>query len=164
MEVKGLTAFGDDYSLLLKAPRSEQELFYVYGLLSGRFEMPIHIIEYDATEGVDAIGKLREPRLLGEKKPHVRVEFKLEVSANNPIHHFFDAIDVILCWSVGRGGDIYEESSAGIGRLQKRAKSVLTPPLDTHEIVYSANGGDRVIPILELSSLFQTPGSRKKRG
>jgi hypothetical protein len=164
MEVRGLPELSEDYSLLLKAPRSEQELFYVYGLLSGRFEMPIHIIEYDATEGVDAIGKLREPKLLGEKKPHVRVEFKLEVSANNPIHHFFEAIDVIICWSVGRVGDIYEESSAGIGKLRKRSKSVLVPPLDTHEIVYELNGGDRVIPVLELSSLFPPSTGRRKRG
>jgi Histidine kinase-, DNA gyrase B-, and HSP90-like ATPase len=164
MEVKGLPELDEDYSLLLKAPRSEQELFYVYGLLSGRFEMPIHIIEYDATEGVDAIGKLREPKLIHERKPHVRVEFKLEVSANNPIHHFFEAIDVIICWSVGRGGDVYEESSAGIGKLRKRAKSVLVPPLDTHEIVSEVNGAERVIPVLELSSLFPQPTGRRKRG
>ncbi|WP_437930083.1 ATP-binding protein [Sorangium sp. So ce291] len=163
MEVRGLPELGEDHSLLLKAPRSEQELFYVYGLLSGRFEMPIHIIEYDATEGVDAIGKLREPRLLGDKKPHVRVEFKLDVSANNPIHHFFEAIDVIICWSVGRIGDIYEESSAGLGKLRKRAKSVLMPPLDTHEIAHEVSGSERVIPILELSSLFPPTAGRRKR-
>ncbi|CAN97114.1 ATP binding protein [Sorangium cellulosum So ce56] len=163
MEVRGLPELSEDHSLLLKAPRSEQELFYVYGLISGRFEMPIHIIEYDATEGVDAIGKLREPRLLSDKKAHVRVEFKLDVSANNPIHHFFEAIDVIICWSVGRVGDIYEESSAGIGKLRKRAKSALVPPLDTHEIVHEVNGRERVIPILELSSLFPPTAGRRKR-
>lgn len=56
MEVEGLEKLSDDHSLLLKVPRSEQELFYVYGLLSGRFRMPVHIIEYNASEGVDAIG------------------------------------------------------------------------------------------------------------
>jgi hypothetical protein len=164
MDVTSLPVLPEDYSLLLKAPRSEQELFYLYGLLAGRFEMPIHIIEYDASEGVDAIGKLREPRLLAEKKPLLRVEFKLEVSASNPIHHFFDAIDVILCWTVGKSGDIFEESSAGSGRLKKRAKSVLVPPIDTHEIVYDADGKDRVIPVLELAALFPQSATRKKRG
>jgi hypothetical protein len=61
-------------------------------------------------------------------------------------------------------GDIYEESSAGIGKLRKRSKSVLVPPLDTHEIVYELNGGDRVIPVLELSSLFPPSTGRRKRG
>lgn len=164
MDVTGLPELGDNYSLLLKAPRSEQELFYVYGLLAGRFEMPIHVIEYDASEGVDAIGKLREPKLLGDRRPFVRVEFKLEVAADNPIHHFFDAIDVIICWSVGKRGDIYEESSYGAGKLDRRAKPVLSPPIDTHEITYDDGGKTRTIPVLEISALFPQTVGRKRRG
>ncbi|EYF08157.1 ATP-binding protein [Chondromyces apiculatus] len=163
MDVSGLPTLGENYSLLLKAPRSEQELFYVYGLLAGRFEMPIHVIEYDASEGVDAIGKLREPKLLAERRPFVRMEFKLEVSADNPIHHFFDAIDVIVCWAVGKQGDIFEESSYGAGKLQKRPMSVLTPPIDTHEIIYEDAGRRRVIPVLEISELFPKTGGRRKK-
>lgn len=162
IDVEGLTELGRDHSLLLKEPRSEQELFYVYGLLSGRFEMPIHIIGYNASEGVDAIGKLRVPTLIASRRPHVRVEFKLEVAANNPIHHFFDAIDVIVCWRVGKGGDIYEETSAGIGKLRKRKSYSLSPAIDTYEIEYDSEDGEkRVIPVVELSALF--PSSKRKK-
>lgn len=165
MAVDGLSLRDKEYSLPLKAPRSEQELFYVYGLLSGRYEMPIHIIEYDASEGVDAIGQMLVPGLMTDKRAHVRVEFKLEVLPGNPIHHFFDAIDVIICWKVGKRGPIYEESSAAIGQLQPRAKSVLSPAIDTYEIVYDADG-PRTIPIIELSRLFTTQqaGRRGKKG
>lgn len=125
--------------------------------------MPIHIIEYDASEGVDAIGMLRAPALISERRAHIRVELKLEVVAGNPIHHFFDAIDVIICWSVGRRGDIYEESSATLGRLDKRTKSVLSPPIDTYEITYAAEGKSRTIPILEISALFPQTTLRRKK-
>jgi hypothetical protein len=112
---------------------------------------------------VDAIGKLREPKLLGERRAFVRVEFKLEVAADNPIHHFFDAIDVIICWSVGKVGDIFEESSYGNGRLRKRPKPLLASAIDTHEISYEDEGKERVIPVLEISALFPHPIARKKR-
>jgi len=162
-EVEGLEELGEDYSLEMKTPTSEQELFYVYGLLSGRYVMPLHIIEYNASEGIDAIGQLRAPRLVPDGGPHVRVELKLEVSANNPIHHFFDAIDIILCWKVGKGGTIYEESSAGAGTLRRRENPVLDPPLDTYEI--DPGEGGRVIPVIELSALFpDAAGKKTKRG
>ncbi len=164
MEVTGLRALEDGYSLLIKAPQSEQELFYVYGLLAGRLEMPIHVVEYDASEGVDAIGKLRDPKLTASRKPLVRVEFKLEVTADNPIHHFFDAIDVILCWNVDKRGDIFEESSFGSGRLKRRDNPVLSPPIDTHEIVYHDGSAERVIPVLEISALFPPTQAKKARG
>jgi hypothetical protein len=163
-EVEGLEKLGDDYSLLIRAPSSEQELFYVYGLLSGRFIMPVHVIEYDAAEGVDAIGELRHhaSKLLAERRALIRIEFKLEVSKDNPIHHFFDAIDLIICWQVGKGGTIYEETSAEAGTLRKRAKPVLSPPIDTYEIVCQSDSGERVIPIIEVSALFPQPGKRRK--
>ncbi|GAB4521604.1 MAG: hypothetical protein Tsb0020_40170 [Haliangiales bacterium] len=162
-DVEGLTPLGDDYSLLLRTPRSEQELFYVYGLLSGRFQMPIHLIEYNASEGVDAIGILRQPKLLSQPRAHIRVELKLEIAANNPIHHFFDAIDVIICWQVNKGGDIYEQTSAESGKLVKRAKPVLSPPIDTYEIRYQRDDTENVIPVLEISKLFPKPKKRGRR-
>ncbi len=162
-EVEGLAGLGDDFSLPIRAPRSEQELFYVYGLLSGRFVMPVHIIEYNASEGVDAIGQLRQASLLSDKKALVRVEFKLDVSAGNPIHHFFDAIDLLICWQVGKGGDIYEETSAGLGKLRKRAKPALSPAIDTYEITYQGDAGERVIPVIEVSALFPQPQLSRRR-
>lgn len=163
IDVTGLPPLPEKHSLLMKEPTSEQELFYVYGLLSGRFKMPVHVIEYDASEGVDAICKVREPRLLHERKALARVEFKLEVSVNNPIHHFFDAIDIIVCWRVGKQGDIFEESSLGEGELRERAKPVLSPPIDTHEIVYQDGGKERIIPVIEIAALFPQPLARGKR-
>lgn len=110
------------------------------------------------------MGILRSSKLVPGKKPHVRVEFKLDVSDRNPIHHFFDAIDAIICWSVGKTGDIYEETSAGVGELRKRAQSVLTPPIDTHEIVYELDDGSkRVIPVLQVSALFPQQARRRTR-
>src|SRR5262249_42084972 len=82
----------------------------------------------------DAIGQMLASGLLTEKRAHARVEFKLEVLRGNPIHHFFDAIDVIICWKVGKPGPIYGESSASIGQLQRRTKSALSPAIDTYEI------------------------------
>lgn len=142
-------------SLRMKAPASEQELFYLYGLLSARFEMPIQILEYDASQGVDAIGLVRNPKLIQPPATHGRIEFKFEVSANNPIDHFFDAIDAIICWRVEAVGDIYEKNSAGQpGKLRKRKQAVLKPALDTHELAYPSGSGERVIPVLQLSTLF----------
>ena len=98
-----------------------------------------------------------------DKKALVRVEFKLDVSAGNPIHHFFDAIDILICWQVIKGGDIYEETSAGLGKLRKRAKPVLSPAIDTYEIIYSGDTGERVIPVLEVSALFPQPQASRRR-
>ncbi len=162
MIVMGLPLLDPQRSLLMRAPTSEQELFYVYGLLSGRYDMPIHVLEYDASRGVDAIALLRNDALVAPKKTHVRVEFKHEVSANTPIDHFFQAIDVIVCWKVDRIGDIYEQSSGGRGDLQRRKAPILTPPIDTYEIEYTEGTAKRVIPVLELSTLFSPPKSNKK--
>ena len=83
------------------------------------------------------------------------------MSAGSPIHHFFDAIDVIICWSVGKRGDIYEESSFGAGKLLRREKPTLSPPIDTHEITYEDGDSVRTIPVVELSALFAKPKARK---
>jgi hypothetical protein len=155
MAVRELPELEQGTSLRMKAPASEQELFYLYGLLSARFELPIQILEYDASQGVDAIGLVRNPKLIHPPAAHGRIEFKFEVSANYPIDHFFDAIDAIICWKVEAVGDIYEKSSAGQpGKLRKRKQAVLKPALDTHELVYPTESGERVIPVLQISTLF----------
>jgi hypothetical protein len=162
MVVTGLPVLDAQYSLLMRAPTSEQELFYLYGLLSGRYKMPLHVLEYDASRGVDAIALLRQDALVSPKAVHVRVEFKHVVSANMPIDHFFAAIDVIVCWKVDRTGDIYEQSSGGQGSLRPRAVAVLVPPIDTYEIEFTEGTATRVIPILEISALFSPPKPVKK--
>lgn len=162
-DVNALPRLDPDFSLRLRVPQSEQELFYIYGLLSGRHQMPVHIVEYDATHGIDAIGILREPSLLNTARAQVRVELKHEVRAGYPIHHFFDAIDIIICWSVDRIGDIYEETSATQGSLRRRKTPTLVSGLDTHEIEYEKDGSARIIPVLQLSSLFGKPRTRKRR-
>jgi hypothetical protein len=159
--VTALPALGSRESLLMRAPTSEQELFYVYGLLSGRYRMPLHVLEYDASRGVDAIALLRDEMLVRPKTTHVRVEFKYAVSAGMPIDHFFQAIDIIVCWKVDRTGPIYEQSSDGDGELQERIP-ILDSKLDTFEIVYTEGSSRRVIPILEIANLFAAPTPEKK--
>lgn len=156
MALESLGAHEDTDSLLMRAPRSEQEVVYLYALLSGRYKMPLHLLEYDASQGVDAIALLREPELVSPRAAHVRVEFKLEVSANHSIKHFFEAIDVLVCWRVGRTGPLYEHDSNGVvGTLGRRRKAVLASAMDTHEVAYEPAGGQRrVVPVLELSALF----------
>lgn len=50
------------------------------------------------------------------------------------------------------------------GKLDRRAKPVLSPPIDTHEITYDDGGKTRTIPVLELSALFPQAAGRKRRG
>jgi hypothetical protein len=165
MAVAGLRQLESDDTLVMRAPRSEQELFYLYGLLSARYEMPIQILEYDTHEGVDAIAQVRNPALISPRNVHGRIEFKFDVSANNAIDHFFDAIDAIVCWKVDRTGQIYEQTSSGdtIGRLQKRAAPLLSPAIDTHEIVYMSGKIERVIPVLQIAELFASTSGKKRR-
>jgi len=167
MAVENLTLLDSETSLAMREPTSEQELFYLYSLLSARYEMPIHILEYDATHGVDAVGLMRVANLINPKGVHGRIEFKFEVSGQNPIDHFFDAIDAIICWRVDRLGAIYEEGSASdtIGTLRRREKPILRPAFDTHEIAYTAREGERVIPVLQIRALFfpdSKPRARSK--
>ena len=162
--VEGLEPLDLEESIQMRAPQSEQELFYVYSLLSARYRMPIHVLEYDASQGVDAIGLLRSPSLVSPRTAHARVEFKYELSEGNPIDHYFDAIDAIICWRVVRPGDLYEEGSMSetVGKLRRRKKSVLTPPFDTFEIVYPVDDqAERVIPVLEVSALWKPDSPRR---
>ena len=165
MAVTGLKPLDEGGSLMMPAPQSEQELFYLYSLLSARYEMPVHVLEYDATHGVDAIAQTRVDSLVRPKSSgFLRVEFKQEISAQNSLDHFFDAIDVLICWKVARTGAIYEEGSASDqGKLQKREKPILQPPFDTHEIVYKYKSSERTIPILQISTLFETETKTRRR-
>jgi hypothetical protein len=151
-----LKALDPEDALLMRSPRNEQELFYLYALLSARFEVPVFILEYNATEGVDAIGRinLSATALVPKGTTYVRVEFKFEVEQGYPINHYFDAIDLIICYRVGRTGPINEEGSSGVAQLRKRAKPVLPSAIDTHEIAYLTDGRERTIPVLQLIKLF----------
>jgi len=163
--VSVLTSLDPDESIPMKAPRSEQELFYVYGLLSGRYRMPLHVLEYNARMGVDAIASVAHDaqQLFVPKVALARVEFKFEVSAGNSLDHFFKAIDAVVCWKVGKPGKLFEQTAGETtGQLQKRKKSVLTPALDAYEIEYEEDGKKRIIPVLEVSVLF-SPAPRTKK-
>jgi hypothetical protein len=150
--------------LRLREPRNEQELFYLYAQLSARFEVPAFILEYNTHEGVDAVGRVSVPKLLPGGSGYARIEFKYEVESGYPIGHYFDAIDLIICWSVGKPGPIDEEAAAGLGKLRRRPNPVLTPPFDTHEIAYDSSNGERVIPVLQLRELFASSKAPPKRG
>ncbi|HYH99501.1 ATP-binding protein [Hyalangium sp.] len=163
-DVSGLPTLEPDESIPMKAPRSEQELFYLYGLLSGRHRMPLHILEYNAKIGVDAIASVAPDaqQMIVPKTALARVEFKFEVSAGNSLDHFFKAIDAVVCWRVSKPGRIFEQTAGETtGLLQKRKKFVLTPPLDTYEIEYEEDDKKRIIPVLEVSVLF--PALRTKK-
>lgn len=163
-DVADLPRLDPEESIPMKAPRSEQELFYLYGLLSGRHRMPLHVLEYNAKIGVDAIASVAPDaqQLIVPKTALARVEFKFEVLPGTSLDHFFKAIDAVVCWRAGKPGRLFEQTAGETtGLLQKRKKTVLTPPLDTHEIEYEEDGKKRVIPVLEVSVLF--PGKRTKK-
>jgi hypothetical protein len=165
-EVSGLVPLDPDESILMMAPRSEQELFYLYGLLSGRYRMPLHVLEYNAKIGVDAIASVAHDaqQLIVPKTALARVEFKFEVSAGNSLDHFFKAIDAVVCWKVDRPGKLFEQTAGDTtGLLRRRSKPVLSPAMDTYEIEIEADGKKRFIPVLEVSMLFERT-ARRTRG
>jgi len=163
-----LERYDDEESILLRTPSSEQEVFYAYALLAGRYRLPIHIVEYDAQEGVDAIALLREKTLVPSAPggtPFIRLELKNVVKPNTSLQHFFEAIDCVLCWRVERSGDIFERDSQGDqGNLRKRAKPVLASGLDTYELEHEHKGTKRIIPVLELSRLWPATKKPRSRG
>jgi hypothetical protein len=164
-DVADLPRLDPEESIPMKAPRSEQELFYLYGLLSGRHRMPLHVLEYNARIGIDAIASVAPDaqQLIVPKTALARVEFKFEVLPGTSLDHFFKAIDAVVCWRVGKPGKLFEQTAGETtGLLQKRKKPVLTPPLDTHEIEYDEDGKKRVIPVIEVSALFPGKKSRKQ--
>lgn len=150
----GLSPIPKGYSLSMPEPASEQDVVLLYGILTGRYRMPLEILNYEEHKGIDAIGLCHERKLCPEGGPTFRVEFKYEVEARQPIGHYFAAIDVLICWRVRATGSIYEANSSGQGELRKRARPVLAAKFDTYEIVHEQDGAPRVIPVLELRALF----------
>lgn len=165
-EVSGLTPLDPEEAIPMSSPQSEQELFYLYGLLSSRYRMPFHVLQYDAKIGVDAIASVAHDAqaLIVPKTTLARVEFKYLFSPGNPLDHFFNSIDVVICWEVVKPGKLFEQIAGDItGQLQKRKNPMLAPPMDTYEIEYEDDGKKRTIPVLELSTLFKHVPRAKKR-
>lgn len=156
-EAKGLEVLDVDASLRLPPPTNEQELFHLYTLMSGRFRMPLRVIDYDTRFGIDAIAQVQDAALFPSPIAYARVEFKQTVRANVAIGHFFDAIDAIVCWTVSGGsGALPEAGDTPLpGQLDKRAHPRLPSKLDTHEVTYQdEHGKKRVIPVLVLRRAF----------
>lgn len=150
----GLSPVPKGHALTMPEPVSEQDVVLLYGILTGRYRMPVEILNYEEHKGIDAIGLCHEVKLSPLGGTIVGVEFKFEVEARQPIDHYFEAIDVLICWRVRTTGPIYEVTSDGHGELRKRNRPVLASKLDTHEIVHDKDGVSRVIPVLELRTLF----------
>lgn len=153
-----LTRLDEEENFRVPVPASEQELFYLYALLSARFDVPFRVLEYDAHEGVDAVAKVRDGSFLSEQPPGgvIRVEFKYVVEPDVALDHFFDAIDAVLCWEVRATGKIQDCGDAPTtGDLARRKKPLLPSRMDTHEIVYeTAKKERRVLPVLCVKPLF----------
>jgi hypothetical protein len=157
--VQGLVQRDEEEALAVREPRSEQELFHVFGMMESRWKLPLRVVEYNANEGIDAVAVVYSRKLLAEQ--YGRVEFKFEVAANHPLDHFFDAIDLVVCWKVGQVGELQESSGGRVGALRVRKEPVLEPAVDTHEIVVEEGG--RVIPVLQVRRYFGVAKGRGKR-
>lgn len=160
-QVEGLELLADDASLRLPRPSNEQEVFHVYTVLSGRYRVPLRVIEYDTRLGVDAIAQVVERKLFDSPRAYARVEFKYQMQGNRAVGHFFDAIDAFICWSVVGSGELPEAGdNPSSGTLQKRAKPRLASGLDAYEVEHEdPKGNKRVLPVLVLERLF--PSSKR---
>ncbi|MEO5725437.1 MAG: hypothetical protein ABIV93_00445, partial [Byssovorax sp.] len=98
VRVTGLDRREEDESQRLPKPDNEQELFYLYTTLSGMYRVPLRVIEYNTKEGIDAVAQVEDEALFTPKISTARVEFNYVISGNTSTGHYFDAIDVILCW------------------------------------------------------------------
>lgn len=154
--VSGLDLLADDASLRLPKPTNEQEVFHLYTVLSGRYRVPLRVIEYDTRLGVDAIAQVVERKLFDAPRATARVEFKYQIQGNRAIGHFFDAIDAFVCWSVLSSGELPEAGdNPQSGTLRKRAKPRLSSGLDAYEIEYTdSKGNKRLLPVIVLERLF----------
>jgi hypothetical protein len=152
----GLEVLADDASLRLPKPANGQEVFHLYTLLSGRYKVPLRVMEYDTRLGVDAIAQVSDRRLFDSPRAYARVEFKYLVQGNRALGHFFEAIDAIICWSVPSSGDLPEAGDNPLtGTLQKRTKPRLPSKLDAYEVVYTdSKGTNKVLPVIVLDRLF----------
>jgi hypothetical protein len=154
-KIDGLDLLADDTSLRLPKPQNEQEVFHLYTILSGRYQVPLRVIEYDTRLGVDAIAQVIDRRLFDGSKSYARVEFKYQIQGNRAVGHFFDAIDAFICWSVPGGGPLPEAGDdPKSGTLQKRAKPRLPSGLDAYEVEYlDTKGQTRILPVIVLEKL-----------
>jgi hypothetical protein len=153
----------EDESLRLPKPENEQELFQLYTVLSAAYRTPLRVIEYSTKEGIDAVAQVQDEGLFKPKLVTARVEFKNVISGNKSVGHYFDAVDVFVCWRVDLVGSLREGGdSPNEGTLQRRKPPVSDCKLDTYEIVYTTNKGEkRVIPVLTLETLFKTDAKRR---
>lgn len=157
VKANGLSLLDGEASQRVPAPKNEQELFYLYAVLTGRFVMPLRVIEYDTRFGIDAIAQVQESGLFSPQIATARVEFKHTVRANVAIGHFFDAIDAIVCWTVNGVGTLPEAGDDPIsGTLRKRKTPRLESKLDTYEVEYTTTADKkRVLPVLTMDALFR---------
>ncbi len=155
-QIEGLDLLAEDASLRLPKPQNEQEVFHLYTILSGRFHVPLRVIEYDTRLGVDAIAQVIDRKLFDPPKAYARLEFKYQLQGNRAVGHFFDAIDAFICWSVPSSGSLPEAGDDPFtGTLRKRAKPRLASGLDAYEVEYTdAKGQVRVLPVLVLERVF----------
>ncbi|WP_224245547.1 ATP-binding protein [Hyalangium gracile] len=164
-EVKVLELLDDEASLRLPKPTNEQEVFLLYMVLSGRYRVPLRVIEYDTRLGVDAIAQVVEHKLFEPQKACARVEFKFTLQGNRAVNHFFDAIDAFICWSVLSTGELPEAGDAPrSGTLRKRTKPLLASGLDAYELEYiDPKGASRTLPVIVLDRLFAKPKKAPKK-
>ncbi len=160
--VTRLARLDADESLRLPTPTNEQELFYLYAVISGAFRVPLRVLEYNTREGIDAVAQVIDEGLFTPPITTARVEFKNEISSNKTVDHYFDAVDAFVCWSIGLVGPLREGGdSVGQGTLRRREPKTASK-IDTHEVDYTTPKGEkRVIPVLAIENLFQT--GKKKR-
>lgn len=155
----GLDVYDEDIRLGIPVPKNEQEVFHLYTILSARFRVPLRVISYDASHGIDAIAQVVSKELFsGKPKPIVAVEFKYKLNPSKAINHYFDAIDAFICWKVDGTGQLSETGDADSGTLRMRAKPMLPSKMDSHEVVYrkaSGEGDERILPVLSLALLFE---------
>ncbi|MFY2560215.1 hypothetical protein ACN469_21575 [Corallococcus terminator] len=165
-QVTALDLLDDEASLRLPKPTNEQEVFLLYMVLSGRYRVPLRVIEYDTRLGVDAIAQVVEHKLFDPPRACARVELKFTLQGSRAINHFFDAIDAFICWSVSSTGELPEAGDAPrSGTLRKRAKPLLASGLDAYEVEYSdPKGNARILPVLVLDRLFVSAKKPTKKG
>lgn len=161
----GMKLLSSDASLRLPKPLNEQEVFHLYAVLSGRYDVPLRVIEYDTRLGVDAIAQVIDRKLFDPPKAYARVEFKYQVQGNRAVWHFFDAIDAFICWNVPSTGPLPEAGDDPFsGTLRRRQKPKLSSGLDAFEVEYTdAKGQVRILPVLALERAFSSAKRSAKK-
>lgn len=164
MEIAILERRSETESLRLPEPANEQELFHLYAVVSGIFQVPLRVIRYETREGIDAVAQVHDVKLLGPGISWARVEFKNVLKGNEESGHFFDAIDAFICWKVEMEGMLHEGGDSELsGQLRKRKAPRTSSRLDLYEVEYmTAKNETRIIPVLTLETLFKKSAPKKK--